>query len=246
VAFSPDPRESGEADIMKIMTNGKWLLLVAVALLCFAPSALAQQQLELTGVNGNSYDGIYIGPYDIQVGGSGGSTYGMICDDFNDDIEIGSTWKANPVSVSASTLSETLFGGQSGALLGYQEAAALSYAILFGNQGATNNALMQYAIWAIFSPTQVQAYLSSTGYGSEWAAIQSLIAWAKQNASQSLLSEFIVWTPTNCVSGGCGGQEFFQFVPEGGAAWMYLLLGGMICFGAMFYSRNQRVKRTIA
>lgn len=231
---------------MKIMTNGKWLIVVAVALLCFAPSALAQTQLELTGVNGNNYDGIYIGPYDIQVGGSSGQTYGMICDDFNDDIHVGSTWNANPVSVNASTLSQTLFGSQQGALQGYEEVAALSYAILFGNQGATNNALMQYAIWAIFSPTQVQNYLNATGYGSEWATIQSFITWASKNASQSLLSEFIVWTPTNCQSGGCGGQEFLQYVPEGGAAWMYLLLGGITCFGAMFYSRRQQAKRSIA
>ena len=27
--------------------------------------------------------------------------------------------------------------------------------------------------------------------------------------------------------------------PEGGTALMYLLLGGIMCFGAMFYSRRQ-------
>ncbi len=248
VACSPVLREG--RDIMKIMTNGKWLPVVAVALLCFAPSALAQTQLELTGVNGNNYDGIFIGPYDIQVGGPSGQTYGMICDDFNDDIGVGSTWKANPVSVSASTLSQTLFGYQSGALQGYEEVAALSYAILFGNQGATNNALMQYAIWAIFSPTQVESYLvqtlGSVNGAATWSTIQGLIAWASKNGSQSLLSEFIVWTPANCKSGSCGGQEFLQFVPEGGAAWMYLLLGGITCFGAMFYSRRQQAKRFLA
>ena len=105
---------------------------------------------------------------------------------------------------------------------------------------------MQYAIWAIFSPTQVQNYLSSNGYGSEWATIQSFITWASKNGPQSLLSEFIVWTPINCKSGSCGGQEFFEFVPEGGAAWMYLLLGGITCFGAMFYSRSQSAKRFMA
>ena len=41
-------------------------------------------------------------------------------------------------------------------------------------------------------------------------------------------------------------QEFLQYVPEGGAAWMYLLLGGITCFGAMFYSRRQQAKRSIA
>lgn len=224
------------------MTNyGKCSLVVAIAFLCIVPCALAQQTLELTGVNGNNYAGIYIGPYNIQVGGPSGSTYGMICDDFNDDIQIGSTWQANPVSVSASTLSQTLFGGQSGALLGYEEAAVLSYAILFGNQSATTTSLMQYAVWAIFSPTQVQNWLKAndSNYAADWVTIQGMISSAKGQASQSLLSQFVVWTPTNCQSGGCGGQEFFQYVPEGGAALMYLLLAGASCFGAM-WMRSRR------
>jgi hypothetical protein len=228
---------------MKFTTNGKWLLAVAGVMLCLAPSVLAQQtqQLELVGVNGNNYAGIYIGPYDIQVG-QNGPTYGMICDDFNDDIGIGSTWTAAPVSAPASGsasnfLSQTLFGSQSGALQGYEEAAALSYAILFSNQGSTANAMMQYAVWAIFSPTQVQNWLKAndgSNYATDWATICGYITWASQHGSQSLLSEFVVWTPQNCKSGGCGGQEFFEFVPEGGSALMYLLFAGIFCFGAMW------------
>lgn len=224
---------------MKI--NAKWLLVVGVALLSMAPGVLAQNtQLELVGVNGNNYAGIYIGPYDIQVGGSSGPTYGMICDDFNDDINIGSTWTAKPNSAPASGsassfLSQTLFGSQG--LQGYEEAAALSYAILFSNQGSSANALMQYAIWAIFSPMQVQNWLKAndgSNYSTDWATIQGWITWAGQHGSQSLLSEFVVWTPQNCQSGNCGGQEFFQYVPEGGSALMYLLMAGIFCFGAMW------------
>lgn len=228
--------------------KGKWLLMFAGVLLCVAPSVFAQTELELTGVNGNNYAGIYIGPYDIQVGGASGSTYPMVCDDFNDDIGIGSTWQANPVSVSASTLSQTLFGSQTGALQGYEEVAALTYAILFNTQGSSNTALMQYAIWAIFSPGQVQSWLQShdSNYAADWATIQSWIQWAAKNGSQSLLSQFIVWTPQNCVSGGCGGQEFFQYVPEGGAALAYMLLAGLACFGAMFHSKSRRGGRVLA
>lgn len=218
------------------MANGKWWVVVGIALLCFAPYVVAQQTLELTGVNGNNYAGIYIGPYDIQVG-QNGPTYGMICDDFNDDINIGSTWTAKPISVSGATLSQTMFGGQQGALTGYEEVAALSYAILFGNQGATTNSLMQYAIWAVFSPTAVQNWLKAndgSNYASDWKTIQGYITWACQHTSQSLLSEFVVWTPQNCQSGNCGAQEMFQFVPEGGTALTYLLLAGIFCFGAMW------------
>lgn len=218
------------------MANGKWWVVVGIALLCFAPCVFAQQTLELTGVNGNNYAGIYIGPYDIQVG-QNGPTYGMICDDFNDDINIGSTWTAKPVSVSGATLSQTMFGGQQGALTGYEEVAALSYAILFGNQSPTANALMQYAIWAVFSPTAVQNWLMAydgSNFAADWKTIQGYITWASQHGSQSLLSEFTVWTPQNCQSGKCGAQEMFQFVPEGGTALMYLLFAGIFCFGAMW------------
>jgi hypothetical protein len=220
---------------MKITTNGKWLLVVGAALLCFAPGVLAQQTLELTGVNGNNYAGIYIGPYDIQVG-QNGPTYGMICDDFNDDIQIGSTWTANPVSVSGGTLINTMFGSSGASLMMYEEAAALSYAILFSNQGATNNALMQYAIWAIFSSQNVYnwLYTHDSNYANDWTTIQGLISWASKQ-SPSLLSEFVVWTPAGgCKSGLCGAQEMFQYVPEGGSAVMYLLFAGIFCFGAMW------------
>ena len=222
---------------MKSTTKGKWSLVVGIVMLCFAPYVLAQQaqQLELVGVNGNNYAGIYIGPYDIQVGGPTGQTSGMICDDFNDDINIGSTWKANPVSVSSGTLMNTMFGSAGASLTMYEEAAALSYAILFSNQGATANALMQYAVWAIFSPGAVQSWLQANdgaNYLADWNTIHADIAGA--GGSQSLLSEFVVWTPQNCKSGKCGAQEMFQFVPEGGSALMYLLLAGIFCFGAMW------------
>ncbi len=35
-------------------------------------------------------------------------------------------------------------------------------------------------------------------------------------------------------------------VPEGGAALMYLLLAGVTCFGAIFYSRRQTAMGDIA
>jgi hypothetical protein len=224
---------------MKSTTKGKWSLVVGVMMLCFAPCLLAQQTLELTGVNGNNYAGIYIGPYDIQVGGPTGQTSGMICDDFNDDIQIGSTWTANPVSVTLGTLGGTMFGvkGSQSSLMAYEEAAALSYAILFSNQGATNNALMQYAIWAIFSSQNVYGWLQThdSNYVNDWQTIQGLISWASKQGSQSLLSEFVVWTPAGgCKSGLCGAQEMFQYVPEGGSAVMYLLFAGIFCFGAMW------------
>jgi len=223
---------------MKITTTGKWLLVAAIAMLCFAPCALAQDpQLELTGVPGGYYDGYGVGPYSIQVGGPSGSTYGMICDDFYDDIGIGSQWSATANSFS--NLSATLFKADPNLVPDYTEALTLAYAILFNTQGVSNNALMQFAIWAIFDPSAVQAKVS----GSDWTTIQGWITWAASHPlSAGQLANFIIWTPTNCPTGpgSCVGQEFFQYVPEGGAALLYLLLAGVSCFGAMFF-RSRRI-----
>lgn len=221
---------------MKITTNGKWLLVLAVALLCFAPCALAQTDtLELTGVPGG-YDayGYGSGPYSIQVGPPSGPTYNMICDDFYDEIGIGSQWSATATSFS--NLSTSLFGNNA---TEYTEALTLAYAILFNTQGASNNDLIQLAIWAIFDSSGVQGKVTA----GDWATIQVWIAWAAAHPlSAGQLADFVIWTPTGCsgAAGSCAGQEFFQYVPEGGAALLYLLLAGVSCFGAMFFrSRNQ-------
>ena len=54
-------------------------------------------------------------------------------------------------------------------------------------------------------------------------------------------ANFILLTPQGCTSGpgSCPGQEFFEVMPEGGSAAMYLLLAGLSCFAAMLFRRRQ-------
>ena len=58
----------------------------------------------------------------------------------------------------------------------------------------------------------------------------------------SQYSNLWVLTPsaTNYDTGKKVGQEVWIDVPEGGAAFLYLLLAGGICFGAMFLNRRNR------
>lgn len=231
----------------KITTNAKWFLLATVALLCLAPCALAQETLTLKGVAGYDSYGFGTGPYSIQVGT--GSTYNMICDDFTHDIQIGDSWTANPLRVdgTGSNIGTALFGGQSNALAEYKEAAYLSYAILFNTGlGGNTNDNLQLAVWAIFNPAAVKNVVGAT----EWSVIQGIISAYASSGTLALLQNFTIWVPVSGTCSGsanCAGQEFFQYVPEGGAAFLYLLLAGASCAGAMFLrSRNRGSSRAMA
>jgi hypothetical protein len=225
---------------MKMTMIGKLFLMVAVALLCLAPCALAQTvTLTYDGFYAGSDYGYGTGPYGLLI--NGGPQINMICDDFYDEIGSGQSWTANANTYAS--IGNTLFGTQPGAATEYKEALTLAYALLFNTQGTagsyTNN-MIQFAIWYIFDPSAVTAKVNGTDLG----VIQGWVAWALANPT-STLANWIIWTPTNsqgqsCTAGSCAGQEFFQYVPEGGAAALYLLLAGVSCFGAMFFrSRSQ-------
>lgn len=240
----------------KTTTNAKWFLAAAVALMCLAPCAIAQETLTLKGVEGG-YDayGFGSGPYSIQVGT--GASYNMICDDFTDEIQIGDYWTATPLRVNGtgSNITSALFGSQAGALTEYEEAAYLSYAILFNTGlGGYSNDNLQLAVWAIFNSASVKNVVcgaTCSGAGlTEWNLIQTIISTYASSGTLNLLQAFTIWTPvpgTCSGSAGCSGQEFFQYVPEGGAALLYLLLAVGSCAGAMFLrSRDKGSRRAIA
>jgi len=226
----------------------KWLLLAVGVALCFAPCAVAQDpQLTLVGVGGQTQGDYYIYPYYIEVSSPGVNYVApMVCDDFSDEIGMGSTWEANAYTIN--DLSSLLFasgpaggGAYAGGLItgtynAYADAITLAAALMgvgSAPAGYTNGEI-QMAIWYIFNPTGVAGNLN----GVTMAQIQALIAWAASNQlTLAQLLNWTIWTPGNCVAGSCPGQEFFQY-PEGGTALGYLLLAGVSCFGAMFFKRG--------
>jgi hypothetical protein len=48
-------------------------------------------------------------------------------------------------------------------------------------------------------------------------------------------------TVCDAEGGNCPAQEFLEIVPEGGAAFAYLLMAGLCCFGAMFVKSRRRI-----
>lgn len=258
------PLAIGEENELNRKNRASWWVFLIV-LLGLAPFAFSQQTVNLTLVDGgsNTMGGIYVGPYDAT---QNGQPVQIICDDFQHEVSAGESWSATVTSVSNLTNSTSglvwsghsaggtdLFGsGYIGTtsfstLQGYDAMAYLASEMLplSGNKAnATEVGYMAYAIWAIFDAGAVQTWLNNHGEGSIWGQVQSLAEGAlKGTYTQSQFAGWEILTPMCSAPNSCPNgppQEFFEYVPEGGSALMYLLLAGLSCFAAMFLSRRRR------
>jgi hypothetical protein len=225
----------------------KSVLLSVAATLLFAPSVLGQNtNMSFNGGYQGSnwtYGGETVGTgfYDGSINGTqvgpGQSSPGMICDDFKDNIYSGETWTANAINASTltSNLGQTLFGGSIG-MTGYQEVAYLVYQMFTTNPDAATQAAYSQAIWAL------------TGSGVDPSKLTGLalslyngVKGGKETLSALQLASLWIYTPT--VPGGNNAQEMWGMVPvpEGGAAFGYLFLAGLCCFGAMFLRSRRQI-----
>ncbi len=239
------------------------LLAVGVAFVFSVSSAFAQVGNTPMYFNGNYQgDNWYGGPeggvgtgfYDGSINnvnvGPGQSSPGMICDDYYDNITSGEHWTATGYQVSAfnsTNIDNTLFGAAMGwetvfHISGLQGYSALAFLANDMFTSAVGNSALQssisQALWYITSEAIGKGFplgdLDSTAQGLVAAAL------AACNDPLSMYSNLYLYTQPFDPN---GPQEMFGEVvvaaPEGGAALMYLLLGGITCFGAMFYSRRE-------
>jgi hypothetical protein len=146
----------------------------------------------------------------------------------------------------------------------YAEAAYLAMQV-YSTSGNTQQ-LYNWALWSLFDPTAALAKLNNynisssdctTLFGSgaysggvcHYGTGGFIGAAVANGWSDYLAGDFAnlaVYTPLNSLGNGwcdspgsCQSQEFFGLVPEGGTAALYLLLSGLTCLGAAFYSRRQ-------
>ena len=215
-----------------INSTQKWWGVAALALLCFAPSAFANSNLTMTGAGSNVMGGVYVGPYYATVNGVANTM--VICDDFADDSVIGHSW--NFTANNFSTLGSALWGNQT---KNYEAAAWLTLQMLSLNgnpSNATQVGYISFAIWSLFDKSALNG-LNST----QLAGVNLWLGKVPSNLTPGLFANMVLLTPQGCTNGpgSCPGQEFFQVMPEGGSAAMYLLLAGLTCFGAMRYRRRQ-------
>ena len=242
--------------------------LAVLAAICLATSAIAQTSVTLTGPPpGYVYDGIYMSPYYATVGSS--TNVPVICDDFGDNSWPNSTWSATTTSFSSITSSNTSWGVAGGNTSLYGAVGYLVGQILSAPSGSLQQIVDSFELWAIFDPSGVEKYLSTTNagagalistgdlcseiFGSCTAAAALnpgglLGALESQNLSASTFGNLVVLSPTNgsslCAAGqdNCAAQEFiYVSVAEGGTALAYLLLAGLCCFGAMYMKSRRQV-----
>lgn len=248
--------------------------LAAIAAICLATAAVAQTSVTLTGVAGQSYDGIYVSPYYASVGG--GASTPVICDDFADESYVNSTWNASVTSFSNVNSSNTSWGlaGANTAL--YGAVGYLTNLVLSAAPGTTTQIIDTFALWAVFDPKGVEQYLAShpvtsgplttaalcsdifgtSGCTSSTAVAGGLLYTAENSGFTAgqfnlvVISPDITGTTKLCTaeSGNCPAQEFIGLsVPEGGTTAAYLLLAGSCCLGAIFLRSRRRVAfRTVA
>jgi hypothetical protein len=233
---------------------------VGIALLCFGRLAIGQSIISSPGTNAVTYTGNYSTIFNNQDGSFGAGTYsavingtgsssGIICDDYKDEITSGEQWSANAYqaqSLASGNVSNTLFGSTVG-LTGYAEVATLvnmmfSGGTAFGNISGIKQAEISAAIWDITTSGGIKGLDSNalalvtaveSEYGGNTSAATSYLA---------TMTDLWILTPTASEPGR--PQEMWVAVPEGGAAVMYFLLAGAFCFGAMFFRhRNEPVSR---
>ncbi len=246
---------------MKRSLCGSWLLAGVMALLlCWASGAFATD-FAVTGWTGQLW-GEYTSPYitnNVTVGN-------VICDDYKDVTYINQNNTYNQVSAN-SIIAANGVGGVWNSVNGngakYAAAAYLALQI-YGSSGLTQQ-YYNWALWAFFDPSDALATMNSNGVTQAGCqAIFGSMGWGGGKCiggtsgfigdannkgwgayMAGAFNNLALYTPQNgqgtgwCgTPGSCKAQEFFGLVPEGGAALLYLLLAGVTCFGAIFYSRR--------
>jgi len=251
---------------MSKRAQGMFYLIATVV--CLIPVTAVSQTVTLQLKNppsNNVMDGIYVGSYSANNLTSGGTTQ-VTCDDFKDDSDSNvATYTTN----SFDNLGSTLWGGtllKAGDTLAqvtslYDEAAWLTLGML--KLTGTTQAYYSFAIWATFDPGDVASWLTSYADSGACNAVFGAGSWAggkcsvgkggliglaaSQTFTAGEFSNVNILTPLGCsLPGTCKEQEFFQVVPEGGTALLYLLLVGATCFGAIMLRSRQRGEARIA
>jgi hypothetical protein len=256
--------------MMKRVMRSLWWM--AIAALCLAPLAVAQN-VDLTSVQGSSYDGVYVSPYYATVNGVATT---VVCDDFADESKLPSSWTAaitpfSSLNAGVGGLAGTAWGNVSGTTFSmYEEAAWLTLQVLAQTPGSQGQIDYSYALWALFDPAGVAAFLDHGGspsstdialcneiFGGGNCTTSNVVAggllssaanqtyYAGEFSNMEVIAAIdaggSVCTPGSTGLTACPAQEFIAVVSEGGATLAYLFLAGLCCFGAMFLRSRRQV-----
>lgn len=181
-----------------------------------AAAAAGTVSITYRGPNGERQGGAPVGPY---LGTVNGSPAKFICDDFLHSIHPGEKWNANVSTFDS--LKHVRFKDND-TLQDYEEAGFLVEQMLTAPKSEYGD--IQYAIWAIFNPSVVNAKgftTTGTTSSSHWLNLTD-----HQTFRPGEFSNLIIYTPTS--NGSRAPQEFFSFVPTPEPGTLLLLGTGLV------------------
>ena len=190
---------------------------LSLSLVCLVPRVSFADTLTLTGVGGANTDGVYTYPYSFTVTGPGGTNTNvfMSCLNFDREVSVGETWTVDAYNVLSIPTSK---------LQGFTQNQFRADALLYNQYAAaTGNATLtseiQFAIWSIMDPTDINsANPSYNGAGAFDATAQSLASAALANAGTASAINFAsdeVFLPdlTNKAEWTNGTPQIFMVDP---------------------------------
>ncbi|HEV2619887.1 MAG TPA: PEP-CTERM sorting domain-containing protein [Acidobacteriaceae bacterium] len=183
------------------------LAALSLSLICLVPRASFADTLTLTGVGGQSTDGVYVYPYIFTVTGPGGTNtnVSLSCLNFDREVTIGESWTVDAVNVSS--IGAAGLDGES--QKSYIEDAYLynQYALATTSQQISD---IQFAIWDIMDPTGVSGL---SGYDTNAQNLDTLALNAFNNANHSFDKYDMVFVPNTGTVGPTQPQIFMVDPP---------------------------------
>jgi hypothetical protein len=201
--------------------------------------------LEMTGMSGQSVDYEFVYPYIFTYTGSygGNSLVDMSCLNYERPVTLDQPWDVIAINLSSISPSDTI-DGESGLDL-------LADAYLYNQYPSTDwNQLtseVQYAIWSIMDPTDINASSKFTNTGAFDATAQAMAAQALSVAGtlpSSYFANDVVYIPTGDYAPGSEPQIFMTDPPPTASAPepTSLVLLGTGLFGAVVLMRRKHGK----
>ena len=174
----------------------KLIALSALVLgLCFTTAPTFADTLHFASDGGQSVGGVDIYPYNFNINGSNSLT-SLMCLDFNREISFGETWN---VTVSSPALDNSQ--------------TSINYradAWIYSQLGSYSNSDVQYAVWDIFDPTDVNGHTGFTSTAQMLATTGLQMATNQALINSGFFSHFSLYTPTSDQTGWTNGtpQDF--------------------------------------
>ena len=224
------------------------VLCVLGALAVLQPAAMADPlKMTLVGTNqGWSMGGVYVSPYQIQIGDDSKNVFGLACDDYTTEIYFNTPWYANEYTLADVTSDSNhvqkfpensdsapkagdvtvFFPGDSAThdytpTQAYTAAAFLVRELMYntsvnGNPEATGE--YSYAIWQIFDPLAYKGWGTTPLTDTEVTQVDAAMDWAFGQAASGLGYTLDIYTPCGATAAACSSS------PNPGVAQEFLAL----------------------